>query len=172
MDAAEEDFYEGRWQKTSLEAISARAGVTKQTLLRQFGSKDGLLLQTLMRGAAQVLEQRWSAPVGDISGAVENLVDHYEKWGERALRIGDWQSGPPLLAKMSTAARQVHYDWVEHTFAPWLEVLDEQARRRRRAALIAVCDVQAWRVLSHDLGLPRAELQRILIDMIERLVAE
>jgi AcrR family transcriptional regulator len=172
LDAATDEFFEGRWPKTSLESLSARAGVTKQTLLRHFGSKDGLLMQALMRGAERVRDQRWSTPIGDVAGAVDNLLDHYEAWGEHSLRVGAWQSEPAMLAMLSQAARQVHYDWVEYAFAPWLEDLTGQTRVRRRAALIALCDVQTWWILSHDLGLARSEIHAILTDLIERLLAD
>ena len=45
--AADEAFLSGPWERASLESIAHSAGVTKQTLLRHFGSKDGLLEQTL-----------------------------------------------------------------------------------------------------------------------------
>lgn len=172
LEVAMDEFVGDRWQKTSLEALSARAGVTKQTLLRHFGSKDGLLMQALMRGASQVFDQRWSVAAGDIDGAVENLLDHYEEWGERSLRIGAWQSGPAMLAKLSQVARQVHYDWIEYAFGPWLDGLDEPARARRRAALIALCDVHTWQLLSHDLRLARSEVQATLTGAIEAVVGE
>jgi AcrR family transcriptional regulator len=173
LDAATDAFFEGNWLKASLESVAAKAGVTKQTLLRHFGSKDGLAMQALMRGAAQIRDQRWSTPTSDVPGAVDNLLDHYEAWGRRSLRMGAWQqSDSPVLALISQAARQVHYEWVEHAFAPWLEGLDEEARTRRRAALIAVCDLQVWWILSHDLGLARAQVHAILTDLIERLLGE
>jgi AcrR family transcriptional regulator len=172
IDAALNEFYEGRWQKVSLEALAARAGVTKQTLLRHFGSKDGLLLQALLRGAEQVLDQRWSAPTDDIAGAVANLVDHYEAWGERALRIGAWQGGPAFLAKLSQTARQLHYEWVEYAFGAWLDRCEGEARARRRAALIALCDVHTWWLLSGDLALPRPELCATLTEAIGRVLAD
>jgi AcrR family transcriptional regulator len=172
IDAATEEFFEGQWMKASLESLSARAGVTKQTLLRHFGSKDGLLMQALMRGAEQAREQRWSTPTNDVPGAVDNVLDHYEAWGERSMRMGAWQSGPTMLALISQGARQFHYDWIELAFGQWLDGLDEQARTRRRAALIAICDVQTWWILSHDLGLPRPEVHAILTDLITRLIAE
>lgn len=171
LDSATDEFFEGNWLKSSLESLSARAGVTKQTLLRHFGSKDGLLAQAMMRGAAQIRDQRWGAPRGDIAGAVDNLLDHYEEWGERAMRIGAWQRGPAVLAMFSQVARQVHYDWVEYAFEPWLEPLSGQARARRRAALIALCDLQTWWIFSHDLELPRSEVRAILVDLVERVVA-
>ena len=45
-------------------------------------------------------------------------------------------------------------------------------RRRRRAALIALCDVHTWRLLSHELELPRAEVRATLIDAVESLISE
>jgi AcrR family transcriptional regulator len=172
LDAADEELYEDRWRQASLESLARKAGVSKQTLLRHFGSKDGLLLQALGRSAIEVFNQRFSAPGADIGTAVENLLDHYEAWGERSLRIGAWQRGPVALAKLSQLARQVHYNWVGHAFGQWLEPLDEQARERRRATLIALCDVHTWWLLSHDLGLARAEVQATLAEAIERLVEQ
>jgi AcrR family transcriptional regulator len=170
LEAALEEFYGDRWSTTSLEALAARAGVTKQTLLRHFGSKEGLLIQALVRGAAQVLDERWSAPVGDVDGALENLLEHYERWGRRARQIGAWQDSQSMLAKLSQAGRQMHYQWVEFAFCPQLEGLDETSFSRRRAELIVICDVQTWWVLAHDLELPRDEVKTILTGMIERVV--
>jgi len=171
LDAADAELYENRWQQTTLQALSAKAGVTKQTLLRHFGSKDGLLLHALMRGAAQVLEQRWSAQPGDIDVAVENLLEHYEAWGERSLRIGAWQSAAAPLAKLSEIAREVHCDWVDFAFAPQLEALDAAERTRRRGALIALCDVHTWWILAHDLEFERAAVHATLTGAIQRLLA-
>jgi AcrR family transcriptional regulator len=172
LEAAIDELCGSRLRSTSLESISARAGVTKQTLLRHFGSKEGLLMQALTHASSQVLDQRWSTPVGDIPGTVENLVDHYEAWGKRSLRIGAWQEdGPAVLAGISRMAREVHYDWVDYAFGRWLEPLDPTARARRRSALIAICDVHTWRLLSHDLKLERSEVRAILVEMVERTVA-
>jgi AcrR family transcriptional regulator len=171
IEAATAVFFEGNWLKTSLDSLSRTAGVTRQTLLRHFGSKEGLLLQSVMHGVAQALNQRWSTPTTDIAGVVDNLLDHYEEWGERSVHLGSWQRGPSVLAPFSNAARQIHHDWVEHVFSYWLDPFDKQARARRRAALIVLCDVQTWWILSNDLGLPRKEVRAILTDLIERALA-
>jgi AcrR family transcriptional regulator len=171
LEAAIDEFYADRWSKVSLTALATRAGVTKQTLLRHFGSKEGLLIQALVRSAAQVLDERWNAPVGDVDGAIENLLDHYEIWGPRARRIGAWQDAPSVLAKLSQTGRQVHYQWIEFVFAPQLEGLDEAAFSRLRAELIVVCDVQTWWILANDIALPRDEVKTILIGMVERAVS-
>jgi AcrR family transcriptional regulator len=173
IDAANDAFFSDHWPKASLDALSAKAGVTKQTLLRHFGSKDELLVQALVRGATQVRDQRWSTPTDDIPGAVENLLEHYDAWGERSIRISAWQTNrPQALALLSRAARHIHHEWVDHAFAAWLDGLPNDARTERRAALIAVCDVQTWWTLSHNLELPRAQVRTILTDLIERLLSD
>ena len=68
-------------------------------------------------------------------------------------------------------ARQVHYDWVGYVFDPWLADLQEPARSRLRATLIALCDVHAWQLLSRDLGLDRAEVHATLTSAIEAVLA-
>ena len=170
--AATDEFFEGNWLKSTLDSLSHKAGVTRQTLLRHFGSKDGLLMQSLMRGAAQVRDQRWNTPTTDISGAVENVIEHYEEWGERSVRIGAWQRGPTVLALFANAARQMHYDWVEHAFARWLDRFDNETRAERQAILVVLCDVQTWWILSNDLGLSRRKVHTILTDQIERALEE
>ncbi len=173
IDAALDEFFEGSWEKASLEMLAAKAGVTKQTLLRHFGSKTGLLMQAVASRSSEALNQRWSAPRGDIEGAVENVLDHYEIWGERSLRIGAWLGGAnPALARLSQGARQLHYDWVEYAFGPQLEQLEGRERVRCRATLIVLCDVRTWWLLSNDLGFERSEILATLTNAIERLLAE
>ena len=171
LDAADEAFLSGPWEQASLDAIAGAAGVTKQTLLRHFGSKDGLLEQVLLRSVDEVQQQRLSVPRDDIAGAVDNLLEHYEVRGGRAMRSSNLDLEGPL-ADLGRRARQFHYDWVELAFGTWLTGVGPAERRRLRAALIAVCDVQAWWILTHDLGLSRAEVRATLILTINRLLKE
>jgi AcrR family transcriptional regulator len=169
LDAADEAFLSGPWGQVSLQAIARAAGVTKQTLLRHFGSKAALLEQVLSRALAEVQEQRLTTPTDSIAGAVDNLLDHYEIRGGRAMRSSNLDLEGPL-AGLSRRARQFHYDWVEYAFGAWLAAADPTERGRLRAALIAVCDVQAWWIFSHDLDLPRADVRATLILTISRLL--
>jgi AcrR family transcriptional regulator len=172
LDAAEEELSESGWSKTSLEKLAAKAGVTKQTALRHFGSKEGLIEAAIRRTSEIVRKERARAPVGDIPGAVRNLMDHYERWGNLVMRVLAEEHRISLVRKMTDRGRHVHYDWVDYAFRPQLEGLEEEARRRCRAALIVICDVHTWWLFSHELGLGRAEISAILVDLIERLLAE
>jgi AcrR family transcriptional regulator len=169
--AADEAFLSGPWERASLESIAQRAGVTKQTLLRHFGSKDGLLAQTLRLAIVEVEKQRLSAPTDDIAGAVDNLLDHYEERGGRAMRSTNLDVGGPL-AELARISREFHYEWIDHAFGRWLAPAPAAERARLRGALIAICDVQSWSILSHDLGLSRAEVRATLILCIPRLLGD
>jgi AcrR family transcriptional regulator len=172
ISTAQSEFFAGRWEEVSLDAIAARAQVTKQTLLRHYGSKDGLLEEAVRQGFDEVRAQRFNAPAGDVKRAVQNLLEHYEQWGERAIRIGAVDGPGEVAIGLARRARQLHYDWVDHAFGPFLQELGARERGRRRAALIALCDVHAWWLLSHELELPRAEVRATLIGAIERLIQE
>jgi AcrR family transcriptional regulator len=171
IEAAREAFLSGPWEQASLESIARSAGVTKQTLLRHFGSKEGLLEKALRSGIAEVEEQRLRAPTNDIAGAVDNLLDHYELRGGPAMRSTNLDLDGPF-PELARTARQFHYDWVEHAFGTWLSAARPAERARLRAALIAICDVQSWWILAHDLGMPRAEVRATLITTITRLLGE
>jgi AcrR family transcriptional regulator len=171
LDAADQAFLSGPWEQASLEGIALAAGVTKQTLLRHFGSKHGLLEQLMLRAFDEVREQRLGVPINDIAGAVDNLLEHYEIRGGRAMRSSNFEMDGPL-ADLGRRARQFHYDWVELAFGAWLAAARPAERQRLRAALIAVCDVQTWWILSHELELPRAEVRATLILTIKHLLGE
>ncbi|MBV9196839.1 MAG: TetR/AcrR family transcriptional regulator [Solirubrobacterales bacterium] len=172
LDAAEHEFFAGQFENVSLEDLAARAGVTKQTLLRHFSTKEGLLEASALRGRDRIAAQRFSAAPGDIAAAVDTLLEHYEQDGERSLAIGALEGRDGVLGDLVAHAKRLHYDWVEHAFAPQLARLRGRARARRRAALIALCDVHVWRLLAHDLRLPRAEVRRTVIESIERLLED
>ena len=167
LDAAQALFFERPWEGITLGAVAGRAGVTKQTLLRHFGSKEGLLEAAFERAMGEVRSRRMAVPGDDIEEAVDNLLDHYDDRGWMALRMGRMES--EAAQRMERAARQLHRDWVDHAFVAWLR---GRERTRRRAALIALCDVQTWAILSRDLGMPRREVRATLLVAIRRLLQE
>ena len=169
LDAGERLFFERGWEATSLEAVAGEAGVTKQTLLRHFGSKTGLLEQAFARAFEHIRDQRWDVPGDDVERAVDNLLDHYEAVGDRALKI-DAMAGVPAVAEWVQRARELHYEWVAHAFGAFLRPLRGRDLERRRAGLIAVCDVHAWRLLRHQLGLGRAEVRATLVLAVRGLL--
>ena len=152
----------------TLEDVAERAGVTVQTVLRRFGSKDALIAAAAEHASNEVRSQRMAAPAGDIPAAVDNLLDHYAATGAAALRLLAQEDRVPQLREIADRGREFHYEWVERTFAPFLENSD--GRERLRAQLIALTDVYTWKLLHVDLGLDRPETKNALIEMIQSVV--
>ncbi len=151
----------------TLEDVAQRAGVTVQTVLRHFGSRDRLVTAAAEQATTEVLAQRNAAPVGDVDGAVENLLDHYERWGPTALRLLAQEEQVPQLRVIADGGRAAHYGWVERTFGPFLA---ETSDALLRSKLIALTDVFTWKLLRLDLGHDRTATASALASMIHAVV--
>lgn len=171
LDAAEELFWEGPADRLLLSEVASRAGVSVQTVIRRYGSKDGLIAAAAARAVERVSRQRDEAPIGDVAGAVANLLDHYESHGERALRLLADEHTSPTMREITEQGRLVHRRWVERTFSPQLSGLRGATRARRLAQLIAVTDVYAWKLLRRDAELTRGQTERALVELIDGLEA-
>ena len=172
LEAVIELHTERYFDQVSLEDIAERAGVTVQTVIRRFGSKERLIEAATEEAKGRILRQRDQAPVGDIEGAVKNLMDHYEEWGDSVLRLLAQEERVPAFRAVTDMGRALHYEWVERTFAPMLAKLTGTSRRRLLAELIAVCDVYFWKLLRRDLGLSREQAELAIRETILALKGE
>jgi AcrR family transcriptional regulator len=172
LDVAVDLFTEKPYDDVSLDDVAQRAAVTKRTVLRRFGSKEQLFVAAMDRAGVEEARARNEAPVGDIPGAVANLVAHYERWGPNRLRLLSQEDRIDVVAVDVEVGRGFHWSWVERTFAPLLEGLEGAARKRRIAGLVALTDVYTWKLLRRDHGLSRADTQRTLVELITKLEGE
>ena len=170
IDAALALFAERWLDQITLDEVAARAGVTVQTVIRRFGSKEGLIAATGELINATVLQQRDEAPAGDIAGVISNLMAHYEEVGDRVLRLLAQEERWPALRALADAGRAGHRAWVERKFAPFLAAADEPARARLLPALVAATDVYIWKLLRRDQGLDRARAEAVLRVMVGALL--
>jgi AcrR family transcriptional regulator len=169
VDSTERLFRDLASDRFSLEDVAAGAGTTVQTVLRHFGSKDQLLRSTLARTMDSVRDERMQAPVGDVSGAVRNLVKHYEDRGDMVLRWLAEEDRNPFMHEVLDVGREFHRDWVAQTLAPQLDRVTGAAKRRRLAQLVAVTDVYVWKLLRRDMQLGRQQTQAAIIELIDAL---
>ncbi|MEW1808013.1 TetR/AcrR family transcriptional regulator [Pseudarthrobacter sp. NPDC080039] len=164
LDAAAAEFEAGTpIAGITLDAVAARAGVSVQTVLRRFGDKEKLFSAAAERQAARVATERDAAVPGDLAGAVANLAAHYERDGNLALRLLAEEASSPFMAAVTAGGRAYHRSWCAQVFGPFLDGLGDDARERRLAQFVTVCDVYVWKLLRHDAGLdPKAYIQAIL----------
>jgi AcrR family transcriptional regulator len=170
LDSAVELFWELPGEQVSLDEVARRAGVTVQTVIRRFGGREGLFAAAAEREVERVRAQRDEAPVGDVAGAVRVLVDHYEAFGDRVLRLLAEEERVPRLRELAEQGRAYHRDWCARVFAFALDGRAGVERRRRLAQLVAVCDVYTWKLLRRDARLSRRQTELALVELLEPLL--
>lgn len=169
LDAATEVFWEELTDEISLVAVARRAGVSKQTVLRRFGSRDGLFAAAVERSMAQVRVEREDLAPGDLQSVVSTLLAHYERTGDGVLRLLSEEARNPAMGEIADRGRAFHADWCARVFAPQLRGLRGVARGRRLAQLITACDVYTWKLLRRDCGLSRRQTEIALRELIDPL---
>jgi AcrR family transcriptional regulator len=167
IDLYSERFYD----QVSLVDIAKRAGVTVQTLIRRFGSKEELISAAADASQGTIRSQRDETTVGDMASAVKALIETYEAHGDRVLRMLAQEDRVPAFRLITNTGRAYHYEWVDRIFAPLLAKASRRDRGRLRAQIVAVCDVYFWKLLRHDLGMSSEETQRALLHMLAALDA-
>jgi AcrR family transcriptional regulator len=170
LDAAEALFVELPFPELSLALVAKRADVTVQTVIRRFETKEKLIGVAAERVLGRVTAQRSQAEPGDIEGAVDNLIEHYEAVGAMVLRMLA-QEHIPALTTTAAQGRALHRRWVDHTLGPLVGEKQGRERRGRLDQLAAVTDVYVWKLFRLDWGRSRKETTQAVRDMLERLLA-
>ncbi|QIG44022.1 TetR/AcrR family transcriptional regulator [Nocardioides anomalus] len=138
----------------SLDDVAGEAGVSVQTVLRKFGSRDGLV-EAALAHALRVVDQERRAPVGDVSAAVAVVLEHYERLGDGVVLLLAQERDDAQVARIVTHGRALHRTWTETVFAPHLPPAGPG--REELVDLLAVAtDVYTWQQLRRDRGLDRA----------------
>lgn len=164
-------LFEERWiDQIALEHVAQRARVTVPTILRHFGSKEGLFAAAGRLANDTATGQRAEAPAGDLEGAVDNLVEHYELAGDRVIKLLAQEGHYPQLHELLEEGRAKHREWVERVLGPYIAQRPDHERARLRAELVALCDVQTWKLLRRDSGLSRDETRLALLEMLSRVI--
>jgi AcrR family transcriptional regulator len=164
--AAQELFREDPQMDPSLEAVAARAGVSTRSVIRHFGSKEGLVEAAIAAGTRQAETNRHAEP-GDVEGAVRSIVSHYESMGDDVMRWLVLAERLPMVRLVTERGVEVHLEWVDAVFAADLEGLAPAARRARRAALATATDVYVWHLLRRREGLGREATREAILDLVE-----
>jgi AcrR family transcriptional regulator len=169
VQAALECYFELWLDEITLEEVARRAGVTSKTLYRRYGNRDGLLTAVSQSLAGAVADQRFSVTPGDVSAAVENLMEHYEAQGRLGLRNMAQAQRSELVAGLVAYGRDEHERWVAHAFGPFLTEPKEVAELLR-AQLIAITDVTVWDVLRNQIGLSRERTTAAITGIVHALI--
>jgi AcrR family transcriptional regulator len=172
LDAAVRLFTDRPYDEVSLAQVAVDAGVAQRTVIRRFGTKEGLFVAAMDHAVAEMVRDRDTAPVDDVAGAVRNVIGHYEQWGTNRLRMISQEERIPVVREHVELGRRMHREWVERTFPGLLAGLAGAKRTRRVTGLVALTDLYTWKLLRLDLQLGRAETERTLVELITALQGE
>ncbi|MCL4753176.1 MAG: TetR/AcrR family transcriptional regulator [Myxococcales bacterium] len=170
--AAAEALFRGQsFEEVTLQAIADHAGVTLQTVLRRFGSKEALF-EAASRSAAQRIFASRLPESSDHRSAVEALIASYEEMGDLGWRgLVQEERFPPVKSIMDDA-RARHRGWVETVFADLLGVRRGPERERRVMLLFGATDYYLWKLWRRDLGKSRAETTQRMMDLVDALARQ
>jgi AcrR family transcriptional regulator len=162
-----------RWiDEITLDEVAVSVGTTRQTVIRLFGAKDGLLdaVMDLVRAEAV---PRTSTPA-DVSGraALESLIAHYEAVGDMVMRFLAQEERHSALRPLLALGRLEHRAWVAERFASTQSGLSELERERRITRLIVATDIYTWKLLRRDFGKSQDEVLHLMVGIINKETGE
>lgn len=161
-----------RWiEDVTLEDVAARAGVTVRTIIRRFGSKEGLLASHSEYLAAQIRADMNITP-GDIEGALDRGLTFYERMGDGIIRNLAQEQRHPVLKPMLNLGRAEHRDVLAAFYAPWLDPLPAKERLRVLDQLVIATDIYAWQILRRDTGRSLSETRAVMLALIRAILTQ
>jgi AcrR family transcriptional regulator len=158
--AAGDAFLEDWYDAVTLAAIAKRAGVSGQTVLNHFGSKEALFAAVHERFGRDVESRRYTPEPGDVEGAIDALLEDYEITGDAVIRLLALEEKVPAVRPLLKLGRAGHRRWVETMFeAPALV-----------PELVVATDVYTWKLLRRDQELSRKQTAAAMRRMVEALL--
>jgi AcrR family transcriptional regulator len=147
-----------------LRDVAERAGVSVQTVLRHFDSREGLLSATLEFVQSDLLRKRGRLEPADPATGITALVDEYEETGDWVITMLGRESTHPQVREMTATGRAMHRRWVRTALHPegGEDVVD---------LLVVATDVYTWKLLRRDLRLTRAETEARIRTLVAAVLA-
>jgi AcrR family transcriptional regulator len=163
------DLLLSRWiDEITLDEVAAFAGTTRQTVIRLFGGKDGLLEAVIDLVRAEAVP-RTSMPA-DVStrAALATLIAHYEAAGDMVVRFLAQEERHSALRPLLAQGRLEHRAWVAERFGSTQSDLSELERERQITRLIVATDIYTWKLLRRDFGKSQDEVLLLMVGIINK----
>lgn len=157
------------YDEVTLADVADLAGVSRQTVYRQFGTKDELLMATAEWKGPES-EAQTLAPPGDLDGAISRLMDLYETIGDANVRALAIEGRVDALDHMLKRGRSGHRAWIEHVFDPWLPAPGSPDREALVMTFYAATDVMQWKLLRRDFGFSATVTEQIIRRLVDGVI--
>src|SRR5689334_16961095 len=161
-----------RWfDELTLNEVAARAGVSVQSVIRRYGSKDGLISAVIEQVGSDFGARRAARP-GDVASALAGLFDIYEEHGDGVIRNLAQEERYPELRRIVEFGRKEHRRLTAELYSPWLDRLNGVASRQALDALIVATDIYTWKLFRRDMGRSVAEAKAAMLRLINAVLIE
>ena len=170
LQAAYELWLAEPYDEVALDAVAAAAGVSRQTVHRQFGSKDELMVAVVDWRRPREEEGDRRVEPGAVDAAVRHIVERHEEMGAAVVRFLGLEGRIEAIDYLLGHGRAAHRDWIERVFAPFLPA-DAKAREDAVLALYAATDVMVWKLLRRDFGRSRSETEAGIRRLVDGVLA-
>jgi AcrR family transcriptional regulator len=154
----------------TLEKVASKSGVTVRTILRKFGSKEGLIEACVENDAAGRRKSRDLAVPGDYKQALKILLDDYERLGDASIRTLAVEEELPIVGKILDIGRASHKEWCKKVFAPFLPESGSPEFERSLLTFITATEFYLWKLLRRDLNKSYKETFEVYLALLEGLI--
>lgn len=160
----------GSFGEVTLQGVADEAGVSLKTVVRHFGSKEGLLRQA-MDEARGVEEDNRSVPVGDLDAVCRVLAERYEVMAEQIYRTGDVELTYHWLSDWVQMARTSHLDWLAEAFDPWLPA-EGPEREDRLMCLFSATEIRSWWAIRQRFAYSPERARAVMLRQLQALTSQ
>ena len=171
IDAMSDLWLEVPLSELTLDKVSQRSGVTVRTILRKFGSKEGLFQACIESDGDRFTRKRMQVKPGDLTGILDALLEEYEHMGNALIRTLTVEYEYPVTQTLLQNARRFHRDWCAQVFEPFLPEPDNDNFETVLSAFIAGTEFYLWKLLRKDLGKSLEQCRKIFRFSLEGLAA-
>lgn len=168
--AARRRFMQAYYEDVTLDEIAGDASVSVQTVLRHFGSKEGLLDSLAAKMEEAITAGRDRVLPDDPEAAARYIVEEYDEMGDAMLIVNFQEDRIEAVGRVVRRGRTYHHEWVRRIFSSFLDGLNEDTRRRMHARLVVALDVYTWKLLRRDIGLSQEEAVTAMTEMLEAVL--
>lgn len=163
------------WEQLSiheitLDMVARDAGVTVRTILRKFGSKEGLIEASIEKDVSNIKKERETAVKGDYLQALTILMRDYERIGDAAIRTLAIEQEIPIAKKILDSGRAYHREWCEKIFAPFLPDPENPDYEQKLLSFITATEFYLWKLLRRDLNKSREATFVVFKSLVEGLI--
>ena len=159
-----------RVSDVTLQKIAEGADVALRTVLRHFGSREGVFEAAFQQIQVAISQNRVETPPSDLQSAMSSLFLSYEKDGDLMIKALEEEHDIPLLHELLEEGRRHHRRWLERHIGPLLPNLSPSKREAKFRELYAASDIYLWKLLRKDLNASRKDAQQTMQNLVHSVV--